>query len=659
MHEFRSQWITNEDFAPLAPLKVFHKESENPELYHEEKYRNRHILFRKKITLPAFSKADIHISADDYYKLYINGVFVTQGPAPGYPSHYYYNEIDVTNYLILGENTIAVHTYYQGLINRVWVSADYRHGLVFDLTVDGKCIVESDESWKCAEHTGYIACGKIGYDTAYAENYDAGSPEYDFASPDFDDSGWKNACFRQITDYTLYPQPTKQLEIYDVKPQTLTRTDFGYRIDFGFEAVGYLTFRASGKRGDVLVLRYGEELNPDGSVRFDMRCNCKYEEKFTLSGREGDRLSQYDYKAFRFAEIHVPDSAYVQEDSIAFTVRHYPFREVKRYEGGNQRLAAIYKLCSDTIKYGVQECYVDCPTREKGQYLGDVTIAGIASVVLTDESSMMKKALENFAQSSFICKGLMTVAPASLMQEIADYSLQFPFQVLWLYRYTGDKAFLEQMYPFVMNIYDYFAAYQNESGLIENVRAKWNMVDWPANLRDDYDFPLERPIGSGCHNVLNAFYLAMLQHIDEIRAELGIQPIGARERVREAYIRAFYNEKQKLFVDGVDSIHASFHSNAIALFAGVWTDEENKRAMIRLIEQKKLTCGGVYMAFFAGYALKQVGETALMERLIADDAAWANMLAEGATTCFETWGKDQKWNTSLFHPWASAPVILL
>lgn len=132
-----------------------------------------------------------------------------------------------------------------------------------------------------------------------------------------------------------------------------------------------------------------------------------------------------------------------------------------------------------------------------------------------------------------------------------------------------------------------------------------------------------------------------------------------RERVREAYIRAFYNEKQKLFVDGVDSIHASFHSNAIALFAGVWTDEENKRAMIRLIEQKKLTCGGVYMAFFAGYALKQVGETALMERLIADDAAWANMLAEGATTCFETWGKDQKWNTSLFHPWASAPVILL
>ena len=48
-----------------------------------------------------------------------------------------------------------------------------------------------------------------------------------------------------------------------------------------------------------------------------------------------------------------------------------------------------------------------------------------------------------------------------------------------------------------------------------------------------------------------------------------------------------------------------------------------------------------------------------MEDLLADDGAWANMLSEGATTCFEAWGKDQKWNTSLFHPWATAPAIFL
>lgn len=35
------------------------------------------------------------------------------------------------------------------------------------------------------------------------------------------------------------------------------------------------------------------------------------------------------------------------------------------------------------------------------------------------------------------------------------------------------------------------------------------------------------------------------------------------------------------------------------------------------------------------------------------------MVKEGATTCFEVWGKDQKWNTSLCHPWASVPIIVL
>ena len=38
---------------------------------------------------------------------------------------------------------------------------------------------------------------------------------------------------------------------------------------------------------------------------------------------------------------------------------------------------------------------------------------------------------------------------------------------------------------------------------------------------------------------------------------------------------------------------------------------------------------------------------------------WCNMLAEGATTLYEAWGKEQKWNTSLCHPWAAAPILIL
>ncbi|MBO5925978.1 MAG: hypothetical protein J6Q38_00245, partial [Clostridia bacterium] len=65
---------------------------------------------------------------------------------------YNYNEIDLSNYLKKGSNLIAVHTLYHGLVNRVWQSGDYRHGLILDVEVDGKTILASDTSFKVAKH---------------------------------------------------------------------------------------------------------------------------------------------------------------------------------------------------------------------------------------------------------------------------------------------------------------------------------------------------------------------------------------------------------------------------------------------------------------------------------------------------------------------------
>lgn len=658
MNEFNAKWISNDEFEKLSPVNVFHREMEKFELDSPVKPENRHILFRKKINIRKSGRYVVRVSADDYYKLYINGSFVTQGPAPAYNFHYYYNEIDVTDFICDGENTIAAHTYYQGLINRVWVSADLRFGFIFDLSENGKVILESGTDWKTHSHTAFSSSSKIGYDTAFAETYDAGCAETGFEKCDFDDSAWEYAKLKQNTDYTLFPQPTKQLEIYDVKPASTVKTDNGYIFDFGFEAVGYVKFSAKGNKGDKITILCGEELNDDGTVRYKMRCNCDYIEYMILSGKT-DVLNQYDYKAFRYLQLIIPDGAEVDLSSVCFTVRHYPFKEIKHYTGKNETLAKIYKLCSDTIKYGVQECFVDCPSREKGQYLGDVSIAGIASMVLTGDASMIKKALTNYAQSSFIDKGIMTVAPSSLMQEIADYSLQFPMQVLYVYRYTKDIDFLKQMYPYVMNVYDYFLAYRRENGLIDNVKEKWNLVDWPANLRDNYDFKLDKPIGEGFFNVINAFYCGMLSDVDEIRNILGIEPCGIKEQTYKAFIDAFYDKEQHLFVDSIGSKHTSYHANILPLLFDIGITKENKRSILKLIEEKGVTCGGTYMAFFALWGLKKNGETQLMEKLIASDSAWANMLSEGATTCYEAWGKNQKWNTSLFHPWSSCPAILL
>ena len=111
-----------------------------------------------------------------------------------------------------------------------------------------------------------------------------------------------------------------------------------------------------------------------------------------------------------------------------------------------------------------------------------------------------------------------------------------------------------------------------------------------------------------------------------------------------------------LFVDAPSSSHTAVHSSIFPLLFGIGTEDKELRArLISHIKEKKLTAMGVYMAYFALAALKNAGEYELCRALATDEGAWLNMIHEGATLTFEAWGKDQKWNTSLCHPWATAP----
>lgn len=662
-------FISHPDFYDLEPIDVYHTEldSEGRDVYsrddpndpitrsHPRHLCNRHVIYRKKATLPKFTRAIIRISADDYYKLYINGRFVAEGPTAGYPEAYFYNEIDVTDVLTEGENVIAAHCYYQGLINRVWVSGDLRQMLWCELYLDGEKMLESDSTFKCKYHSGYTECGMLGYETVYNECYDTGSPEACFMSPDFDDSDFEYAREHLHPSWTLTPQPTRMLEIYDIYPERIDAIDGGLRLFFSTEAVGTLTFTAIGKRGEEITVRYAEELNSDGSVRFDMRCNCRCEEKMLLSGGE-DELMQYDYKAFRYAEILYP--AGVSISNVRMRVRHYPYEERFTYKTDNKKLSSVIELCKNTIKYSTQDKFQDCPIREKGTYLGDLMVAGRAHAILTGDFTMLKHAVRGFVESAMICDSLMAVSRSSFMQQIADYSLVLPALANWIYREDGDLQFLVECEPIMSRMYAYFCRYERPDGLLERVH-EWNMVDWPTNLRDGYAFPLTKPIGAGVHNVINALWYGCKLAMKEMYLILGKKADFDEAKTKSSYIFAFYNKDTGLYTDSPITDHSAVHSSVLALLFGIGTENaEIKARLIAHIKQKRLTSMGVYPAYFALAALKLAGEYELCTDLATDDGAWLNMISEGATLTFEAWGKDQKWNTSLCHPWAVAPLII-
>jgi hypothetical protein len=660
---WRGKWIGDPRFSGLVPVNVLYKqlpERKQPE--HREDLKNLHTLIRKKfIVTIQIDSAYIDISGDDYYKLYINGRFVGQGPAPAYHFHYNYNRFDVAGFLAPGVNVIAVHLYYQGLINRVWNSGDYRQGLIAELWINDKLAQATDDSWKYLQAREFTGNETTGYETQYLENIDARLQETGWRSPEYDDSHWSLMTENPRDDHRLFRQITPPLDIYAIKPQRVRKLNDRFFVDFGLEITGQFQMEAQGAAGTAIEIRCGEELedSPEGRVRYQMRCNCNYREEWILSGRE-DRLEPYDYKAFRYVEVIGPLNA-IDCNSFRAIVRHYPFDEGKcKFESSSTLLNAIWEICKNGVKYGCQEGYLDCPSREKGQYLGDLTVTAPTQVYLTGDLWLYKKALIDFAHSTEICPGMMAVAPGSLMQEIADYSLQWPLQLLNYYWQSGEREFLREMYPVAEGLLAYFQRYRRPDGLLENVKDKWNLVDWPANLRDDYDFDLSQPVvGDGCHNVINAYYFGAVKIINQIRDILNIGYEDEVPKLERAFIQAFFNHETGLFVDSTVSKHSALHSNTIALFYGLVPGEAIP-SVVELIRRKRLNCG-VYHAYFLLKGLAKVGEYQLIYDLITgeDEHSWANMIREGATTCFEVWGKEQKWNTSLCHPWASAPIPVL
>ena len=651
-------WICDPAFLNRTPVQTLHKQF-GEKVSVDEELQNRHMLVRCAFDAKAGEKLTLRITADDYYKLYINGKLVGVGPAQAYATRYMVNTYDLTGFIREGKNVLAAHVFYMGTLTRAWQSGDERQGLWLELTDEaGEIRAETNRACRVLYPTAWKHQGTLGYKTQFIEDVYGSEIPDGWKTVDFDDAAWETACENPADDHVLIPQPTPPVAIYDQKPALLEKRGNTWFADMGTEVVGTVKVRACAKGGGALEFRMGEELNEDGSVKCPMRCNCDYRMWWRLSGREADETDFFDYMAFRYIEIDDPEGV-VDPESVCVTARHYPMRaDVGLFRSGSSLADGIFAICRQGVKLGAQEAFFDCPSREKGQYLGDGTITAHTHLLLTGDKEMYRKMLLDFAASSVICPGLMAVAPGNEMQEIADYSCQYPEQIMTYYELTGDIETGRQLMPTVDGLEDYFDSFRNEYGLIENLTEKWNIVDWPMNLRDGYDFELSQPIGPGVHNVINAFYYGLKKDADRMRALLGLPLRNETEALKKLYIDTFRMENG-LYRDAVGSDHAAMHSVVLPLYYGI-TDQEDVPAAVELIREKGLCCG-VYIAYFVLKALVRNGEYGLMQELVfsEDIHSWGNMLKEGATSCWEAWGRDQKWNTSLCHPWASAPIIMM
>ena len=655
-HQFIGQWISDEEFYALEPRNVFHRQLEKVTLDTNE-HRDKHVLFRRTFALeqkPA--SAALFLTADDYYKVYINGTFVTMGPTPGYPQHTYYHTVDVTPYLKAGKNVLAVHTLYQGLINRVWVSGDRRHGLLLDLIADGETILASDETFLTRQHSGYRELGTVGYTTQFLEHYDSTAPETNFFEESFDDSGWAHAKRVLHNDHVLFPASTSPVVTETVLPRTIEKRGSVLFIDFGATYVGYLNVTAEGA-GEVTV-QCGQELNPDGTVRWQMRCNCAYSETWLLSGKES-KLDWFDYKSFRYAQLILPEGVRVTD--VSLTARHYPFalRAERKPETYEKDLSRVWALCVNSQRYGVQEVIQDCMDREKGFYVGDGCYTALTHMVLSGDDAIVRKLIDDARVATFITPGLVTCLDCSFMQEIAEYPLMLISLMLWHYLLKGDNAYLKENFAFAKSLLENYRENYEQDGLLNNLD-KWCVVEWPENFQDGYDADVrEGKVCTDIHIAINAYYLEAIHVVNRMAALTGEPMYRDDAPLYKAFLNAFYDEKRHIFVDRPGSDHASLIGNVFAYGFGLYPNAQTAENIEKMIGERGIHEVSMFglLPLLAGLTKRNKQEMVLA--CLRDPGAWLRNLREGATTTYEGWGRDTKWNTSLFHLTISCGAIFL
>ena len=187
-------------------LQGYNEERINPDLFHgqwpaswisvpdepADAYGVYH--FRKSFELDSVpQKFVIHVSADNRYKLFVNGRQAAFGPARGDIFNWNFETVDIAPLLRAGRNTLAAV---------VWNYADKRPlaqisfgrtELIVEADSDSERPANTDDSWLCIRNTayrpwerpvcGYYVCGP-------GEQIDSREYPWGWESPGFDDSGW-------------------------------------------------------------------------------------------------------------------------------------------------------------------------------------------------------------------------------------------------------------------------------------------------------------------------------------------------------------------------------------------------------------------------------------------------------------------------------------
>lgn len=676
--------------------------------------RDRRFQCRKTFeldTVPA--SAEISVTADAKYSLWVNGQFVNFGPARGFQPNWPFDRIDIAPYLRPGKNVIAALLYTFGLGNYTYAFAG-EYGFLLGGNIGGVDI-STNETWKIRIAPGYIcAVARGSGQYGFQEFYDFRPAEDNWFSPDYDDSAWTEKTAGSMRIAGCMPwhafeeraiplltheviQPRERISVSRHIPaadgwQKIThiyhsfhrdkfqwqeaRQDGGtavfgsgiaaQMIDFGEETVGKLRFEiehaSEGLALDYLTCECEKNGVPGIPDSGDQPTTTLYGGRLIL--REGRNELELTLPwGFRYVVLWIHEKCDGLTVNLSCRRIWYPLEIHGKFEASDPGLVKIWNMCVQTQRCCTVDSYIDCPWRENAQWWGDALVQAQNTFRLAADDRVLTRGLRQIATQKTpngLTYGMAPTIGHTCI--LPDYSAMWMITLWAQYYQTGCTDLYRELADTVDSIDGYFhdAAERSGIGLVPYDRRYWLFLDWcPALFKN------------GTPTLLNLIRLLGLKRILVVAEAAGDSGRAARfkkeiESVSKAIIGHLYDPKTKLLYDGLNwdstpvDTHAP-HSAAFAILLDLLPEAHETWLQQILLPLVKGSRGGslqpsAYFMFYIFEALKKKGYRA--EVIDCIRRWWGEFTAAGCSTTPEGFLEQAapgQW--SFCHAWSSHPIV--
>lgn len=643
----------------------------------------------------------VHVSADNRYRLFVNGKAVAIGPARSDTQNWNYETLDLAPFMQAGRNVLAAQVWNMGEGTPV-AQMTYQTGFVLQGDSEAEKMVNSDASWKVYKNPAY---SPIKNDIAKLQTYivmgdgdhvDAAQYPWGWEQPGFDDKAWlvpKRLSFptkpRGLgTDgnWGLVPRQIPMMEESPVRLAAVRRTENGkmdagflqgkapakvkantkatFLLDQGAITNAYPELTVSGGKGAVVTLTYAEALvdakNQKGNRNeIDGRTIRGFDDQFVADGSARRTFRPLWFRTYRYLQLTVEtkDDPLVLEDLQGqFTA--YPFEQKARFAASDTTLKAIWDTGWRTARLCAGETYFDCPYYEQLQYVGDTRIQSLISLYVAGDDRLMRKAILDYDHSRFNEGLTQSRYPSADFQVIPTFSLFWVCMIHDYWMHRTDDAFVKSMLPGMLGVLEWHEQRLNKVGL-NGPMNWWNFVDWAWPWTEESRIGGVPPGINGGSSTLTlqqayTYFRAgdLLAHFGQNERAEHYRDLG--RRLNKAVYSECWDTGRGLLADTPAKKTFSQHANILAVLTDAVPVAQQAALLQKTMTEpasgpNAITQATFYFKFYLFEALKKTG---LGDQLIDQLKPWRTMLDMGLTTFAE----QPEPTRSDCHAWSASPL---